>query len=157
MILDQINNWQLYNIGPVWQKAFSFLTTLSSDIEEGKHEIQGDEIYAMVVGYETKFPEQAVLEAHRNYADIQILLSGREKMLWFPTRQLQSKEDYNPAKDVQYFYPSTNHPAQLVLQPGLFVLYLPDDAHMPELTVGQQPEIVKKVVIKAHVNLFPTP
>ena len=57
MIIDKLENWEHYHFGPGWKRAFEFLTTLTPDAEEKKYELQGEEIFAQVMSYETKKPE----------------------------------------------------------------------------------------------------
>ncbi|MGC9329842.1 MAG: YhcH/YjgK/YiaL family protein, partial [Candidatus Hinthialibacter sp.] len=76
MIFDEMGYWENYPLGPAWETAFTFLKTLAPDAEEKKYPIEGDDIFARVMSYETKPREEAVLEAHMKYVDIQTVLYG---------------------------------------------------------------------------------
>ena len=78
MIVDCIDSWQKYTLGPAWEKAFGFLISLDSSAPEGETRIDGDRLFARVMGYETKDETSldAVLEVHRRYVDIQMALIG---------------------------------------------------------------------------------
>lgn len=74
MIYDKIENIDLYKLD---KNAVEFIKNLTPDIECKKHIIT-ENVYANVEEYKTK--EQGFFEAHKNYIDIQILLSGEETL-----------------------------------------------------------------------------
>lgn len=148
MIVDHISNWTQYSLGEAWEKAFGFLETLTVDAEEKKYPIDGDDIFAMVLGYATRQESDpaAVLEAHRKYVDIQMVLRGSERIAVYPTHTLTNKMSYDTDRDVTFFEYTEPAKLQLSMVPGTFACLLPQDAHMPELFSGT--ERVKKVVVK---------
>jgi len=154
MIADSIQNSSLYPFGPAWKAAFEFLKTLTPDSETGKRLIQGDKIFAGVDCYETKSRADAKLETHRKYVDVQVLLSGSEVIEIFPKRGLTVSEPYNPEKDAEFYAKPSEPHAKVILKPGQFLVFFPDDAHMPCLMTGSSPEPVKKVVIKVAAELL---
>jgi biofilm protein TabA len=58
-------------------------------------------------------------------------------------------EDYNPAKDIA-FYETPKEITKVILEPGLFCILFPYDAHLPCRQLAS-PEEVKKVVIKIRL------
>ncbi len=154
MIVDRLDCWNQYPFGETWKRVFDFLLTLEPNAEEKRYLIKGDDVYAQVASYETRFQDTAVLEAHRKYIDIQALLMGQETIGWIPQEGLEVKELYNPTKDVEFYHHPKQIQAQLHLQPGVFTLFKPHDAHMPGLVLGDTPTQVKKVVVKIKVDLL---
>jgi len=152
MIVDLLQNYKQYAFGPACQRAFEFLLALDADAEEKKYEIMGDDVFARIMSYDTLPPEKAGLETHRIYADIQVLLAGTERIEWHPKASLEVKTPYNPEKDIEFYHCGEPAPAHTDLRPGLFVLYLPQDAHRPQLAING-PERAKKVVIKIKADL----
>lgn len=150
MIVDHIKNWRGYSFGAAWEKAFAFLETLETEIEEGEFPIDGDTVFARVMSYATKNETDldAVLEAHRKYVDIQMVLRESERIACYPVHGLDPKAPYDEAKDVQFFKYENSADLQLSFFPGTFVCLLPQDAHMPQLKTGPDAIIVKKVVVK---------
>ena len=61
---------------PNYVKALEFIrnTDLNS-LENGKHIIDGDNLFVNIVDSDMKTPQQARLEVHDKYIDIQIPLS----------------------------------------------------------------------------------
>ncbi len=154
MIVDCFENWKIYPYGAAWKSAFEFLITLTSNAEEKKYPLQGDDIYAMVMSYETRTPETAVLETHRKYLDIQAVLDGGEVMEWFPSGGLVINKSYEESKDVEFYIRPHPGLGRLEITPGMFVTFFPHDAHMPYLMIGNKSERVKKVVVKIKAELL---
>lgn len=154
MIADSIKNHSLYPFGPAWKAAFEFLQTLAPETPPGKRLIQGNDLFAGVDCYETKSRAAAKLETHRKYVDIQVLLSGEEIIEIFEQQALTVSEPYNPEKDAEFYRVPEKAPVKVTLRPGQFLVFLPEDAHMPCLMTGSSPQPVKKVVIKVAIDLL---
>ena len=68
MIHDLLENVGIYGFDDaLLVKAFEYARSFDASTAEGKHEIVGEDLYAMVLGYETKEGEDGVFEAHRRY------------------------------------------------------------------------------------------
>ena len=151
MILDRIDNTRLYiGLHAGFDKAFDILTdkTLSRK-EDGKYAVDNDKIYYTIQRYTTKPLNEGNLEAHRKYIDIQFLLEGQELLGYAPLKGLTTAEEYNPQKDIAFF----NTPREItkvILEPGLFCILFPDDAHLPCRQLAGPTE-VRKVVIKIQI------
>lgn len=154
MVTDLLTNWKLYPYSKAWEKAINFLKTLGPGVEEKEYEIQGKDIFARVMSYDTCSPQDSKLEAHKEYADIQMVLLGAEGIEWFPIEGLREKTNYDSVKDVTFYQRPHQAPARADVYPGRFCLLFPTDAHMPKLSVVDQPTRVKKVVIKIKAKLL---
>lgn len=154
MIVDRVENCIAYPLGKAWQAAFEFLTSLKPDVEENKHHIQGDDIFAMVSSYKTRPADVAQFETHRKYVDIQAVLSGGEEIGWLPGEGLLTRQPYDESKDIEFYHHPNAGYTRIKVSPGTFVALFPQDAHKPSLMIGNTPECVKKVVIKINVNLL---
>ena len=157
MIIDKIDNWKSYNFGSGWEYSFKFLTSLTPDSEEKKYEIQGDDIFAQVMSYNTRIPQDAVLESHRKYVDIQTVLIGGERIDWLSRDGLVVEKPYEESRDAEFYKCIFLGSAHVDLFPGTFVMFFPHDAHMPGLIVGEKTELIKKVVVKIKVDLLRLP
>ena len=89
MIVDRLHNYTCYPFGKAWQLAFDFLLSLNHDAEEKKYPLHGDDLFAIVMSYETRTPETSELEAHRKYLDIQAVLTGEEGIGWCQADELR--------------------------------------------------------------------
>ena len=154
MIFDRLANQHLYPLGPAWQEAFQFISALTPDSADGKHHLRGDDLFAIVMSYQTQAPAASELEAHRRYLDIQVVLAGREGVICHFVPDLQILQPYDASKDVALYQVPAIAPARFILTPGTFLAFHPHDAHMPCLTLEQGPAPVKKAVIKVAVELL---
>jgi len=110
----------------------------------------GDDCFALLQGYMTKPVAEAAFEAHRIYADIQVILGGEETLLWTPLEDVGAvTEPYVAEKDIA-FYASPKRSTALHLRAGEFAMFFPTDAHAPGLQTSG-PVAVRKVVIKVKV------
>lgn len=150
MILDRIENAPLYRgLSPLMDQALQFLMSNAATLTPGKTSIKDDAIVASVNDYRARPIESVRLEAHRLFADIQVVLAGRETICWSPRDICRVTEVYDTKRDVEFY--SGHGTSRLVLEPGLFAVFLPDDAHAPG---GAAPDgenatcAIRKLVIK---------
>jgi YhcH/YjgK/YiaL family protein len=148
MIFDTLDNHARYaGLGNNLPAALKFL--LENDLTAlpvGRIEIDGDNLYALVQEYTTKPAAQGVWEAHRRYIDVQYLFSGHERMGFAQLSTMQLGE-YVPARDFQPMSGTGNH---VDVFAGAFVIFFPEDGHMPGLCVDA-PEPIRKAVLKVRI------
>jgi len=146
MILDSLKNCAAYyGLSPRIQQAFELFAQVDwTKAEAGKMELDGKEIFANVQERGLKTKEEAKLEVHDKYIDIQILISGSEEAFGWADRSTltQPKEAFNAEKDIQFFEdePQTYY----TMRPGQFTILLPEDAHAPLVGEGT----IRKVILK---------
>lgn len=151
MIFDNVKNCSLYyGSHKNFEKAFDFIKkAVAENLPVGKYEIDGTDLYASVQEYLSKDFETAKNEGHRNYIDIQFVISGTEKILVEDISSSTIKSEYNDIKDVEFYFDGQNA-CSLVLEDGDFAILFPHDIHKPGLTYKTQ-ENVKKIVVKVKV------
>jgi biofilm protein TabA len=151
MILDVLANRERYGrMHPRIGRALEYLgKTDFSAMADGRHPIDGDDLYALVLSYETEAEQERRFEAHRNYLDIQCILSGREIIYWAPTEELSALDDYSEEKDIVFL--SGEARARLRLTAGSFAVFYPEDAHKPNCA-WDEPQRARKVVVKVRVG-----
>ncbi|MCC6415545.1 MAG: YhcH/YjgK/YiaL family protein, partial [Opitutaceae bacterium] len=89
-------------------------------------------------------------ESHRRYIDIQVVLEGEELMEVADIGRLTVKEPFVEERDV-IMYGDFGGASVLRFQPGDAAVYRPEDGHMPNLRVGAEGALVRKVVMKVPV------
>ncbi len=154
MIIDKLKNWENYHFGPKWKCAFEFLNSLTSESDEKKYDIQGEDIFAQVMSYETRRPDAAILESHRKYVDIQAVLIGSERIECFSRDDLVVQTPYDEFKDFELYKRACPGQIYVDVFPGTFVMLFPQDAHMPALITGEKSELIKKVVVKIKIEFL---
>ena len=152
MIVDKIENSDLYaKLSERIAKAFEILKeTDFASKEDGKYEVEGEELFYVVERYTTKPIEQGKLEAHKKYIDVQFVTSGEELIGFSAIDKLETEEPYNEEKDIA-FYKVPEQITKVNLEAGMFCILFPQDGHIP----GRQlngPSNVLKVVVKAKIN-----
>lgn len=149
MIIDKLENRNLYfHLGERFEKGFKFLVNNDLiSLLEGKHEIDGDNVFALVSNYVTKSPEEKDPESHRIYADIQYIVKGCEKIGYAVYDSQKVFKEYNEEKDIMFY---NDFSFYLNLFTGMFTVFFPDDIHMPGITMDEPVE-VKKIVIKVRL------
>lgn len=155
MIHDSLVHWPLYFSAPPWRRVFEFLSSLGPEAEEQKRIIlQGEALYASIMSYDTCGPDDAKLEAHENYIDIQMSLVNSEGIDWYPRSILTVKQPYDSERDRVLFERPNENPTRINNYPGRFTVLYPEDAHMPKQMTGGVSEPVKKVVVKLNKSFL---
>jgi biofilm protein TabA len=148
MILDHLNNSDRYRgMHPAFARAFDFLRRPDlGELAVGRHEIDGDRLFALVNMGVGKGRAAARLEAHRRYIDIQFTFSGDEVIGWRPRGMCTSiDEAYDAAKDIEFYHDKS---ATWLNVPGpFFAIFFPEDGHAP--MAGECP--YHKIIIKIAV------
>ncbi|MDD5328669.1 MAG: YhcH/YjgK/YiaL family protein [Sulfuricella sp.] len=149
MIFDTLANADRYaGLHPLFPAAFAFLrdTDLKS-LAPGRHPIQGDALFAIVEAVNGRSREEAKLECHRKYIDIQLVLDGLDEMGWKALGDCHRPvADYSAEKDIRFFLDA---PASwIATPPGAFCLFFPEDAHAPLVSSGA----IRKVILKIAVE-----
>ena len=153
MIYDTFEHAACYPYGPAFRKAVEFARQVNADTSLGRHEIDGDRIYANVMEYETCNGAPVKYEVHRRYADLQVVISGHETVFVRPAADLPVQTPYDAEKDCEFLSPD-NQAAEVNVQlfPGYFTLLFPQDAHMGKGTSCRGPVKLKKVVVKIALD-----
>ena len=145
MIIDHVSNIRRYqNLHKHFPGIFEYLEKTSiKALSVGKHDIIKDEAYISIDKVLSRDKKNAYLEAHRKYIDIQIIFSGRDTMGWKPVLYCNTiQKDYAEEKDIIFYKDAPDFFASVA--PDFFVIFFPEDAHMP--LIGT--EEIHKAVLK---------
>ncbi len=150
MIIDSLENAsRYYCVHPLFAKAFEYISATDlSALEDGKYEIDGDNLRAIVSNKKGMTVEEstAKFECHNKHVDIQLCIRGTEKLGWKPRGSCkEQKGEYNPEKDVAFYRDAPD--TFFDLRDGQFAIFYPEDVHAPMIGEG----LIKKVVIKVKL------
>ena len=95
----------------------------------------------------TKPAEGRLLEAHRQYLDIQYIVKGKEVMGWADLKDCEPVGEFQDAKDVGKYSGDFEY---MTINEGVCYVAFPEDAHMPGRHLDVANDFVK-VVIKLKV------
>lgn len=152
MILDQLTASSAYeSLHPLFPKAFAYLRSFDPRTEDGKYELQGQDLVAIVQRYRTAPSSDKLWEAHRVYGDIQVVCQGLEYCGHADQRTLAVTKPYVAEKDVEKYAHPTEPTALLTLGRGNFAIFHPQDGHQPGVQIDAPADILK-VVIKFRLS-----
>jgi YhcH/YjgK/YiaL family protein len=142
MIVDKTDNLKLYShLDSKFQKAFTFITDPElMSLDNGKYEIDGNNIFALVSQYKTKDESDGKLEAHRKYIDIQFVAKGTELIGYAPFRDKGIISEYNEEKDVVFFNGDRSF---IKMEQGMFAVLFPYELHMPGIKSSMREDVKK--------------
>lgn len=154
MILDQLHHALMYRcLSPRIAAALDYLReTDFSQVSEGRHELDGDRLVAIVQRYQSRPHSEIIWESHRRYIDVQYIVTGTEQMGYVGLRpNLPIKQPYDEAKDVVFY---DTQGSLFLATPGTFAIFFPHDVHAPGLAAGSPPTPAEvfKVVMKCRVE-----
>ncbi len=153
MIADKIQNLEKYSaVHPRFPAAIAFLKELlATNPENGRYHcptLPEGEVFVNVSSYESRPMEQAIMEVHHKYIDIQVVFSGEEKIYMPALEEPTVTKEFNEAGDCAIF--AMADPASCTcatLNEGDFAIFLPYEIHAPNLAArGSVP--VRKAVVK---------
>jgi YhcH/YjgK/YiaL family protein len=119
-------------------------------VPDGRHEIDGDDVFALVSTYATGPATEKRFETHRLYLDLQYVAAGTERILHAPAHGLAVEAPYDEAKDIA-FYAEPRASSSLLLRAGDLAVFHPADAHKPGCMAGGR-DTVRKVVVKVRLR-----
>lgn len=140
-----------YNLSNRIKLALKYLEQNDlKELENGRYDILGDDIYVNIQDYTSKPETQGKWEAHRKYIDIQIMVKGSEKIGVGEIDNFQTSEAYDEGKDLE-FLSATNDNYQFInMNENDFIILYPQDVHMPQIALNT-PSYVKKAVVKISI------
>lgn len=136
---------------PELRKAIDFLRRIDLPrLADGKTEIDGDRVFALVQHYETEKNDTLNFEYHRKYIDIQVIVSGVEMIGWTDADHMEVTKPYDEVKDACFGRVPDGAWTPLRLEAGQLAVFWPPDAHAPKQCVGAPAEVMK-IVVKVAV------
>ncbi len=135
-------------LSPAMDTAIRYIQTADLDaFGPGRVEVDGERVYFNRFDYQTVPPEQAAWEGHSRYADIHLLLSGRERIGVSNAASLRQtvsrpEEDFLGYEGpVELWFPMTTE--------DVLIVY-PEDVHMVRVQ-ADAPAAVRKVCFKVRL------
>lgn len=142
---------------PTVREAIDYLKrTDCATLPLGKTAVDGERIFLQIQEYLSKPAEEVVLEVHRKYIDLQIVLEGEE---WMGYARYEKEHptlgDYDETADVQFFPKSVmpfwaagaESPQRFRATAGTIAIFTPDDIHASQIGV-EKLQKVRKMVVK---------
>jgi biofilm protein TabA len=147
MILDKIENINKYKIKSIvdWNEILKFL----NQNKEGKFIINGDDLFGIVLKYETKFENDCSWESHKSYIDIHYMRKGEERVLISDINSMNSINQYQEQNDYQLFEGNAQH--NILLKEGEVLVLFPNEVHKTSIKKVNSKQ-VQKTVFKLKIE-----
>ena len=146
MVLSDLKNHTCYkNLHPLFEKAFSYLLNKDLNaISDGKHEIESDDLFAIISKPGNSSSDPIMLEAHKKYIDIHYIIEGSETFGWKEVTHCKNQEGiFDIEKD--YILYNDQMFTSIILQKNNFVIVYPEDAHSPGINTNNLHKVVLKI------------
>lgn len=147
MITASLKDLHRYtNLHPRFKRVEEFMKTYYFEKPSERIYLESDKLFVIPAIDNAKLKENAPLEAHNRYIDIQICLEGCETMGWRSRSDCHSpKSTFDIEKDIIFY---DDKPLYYFDVPaGSFAIFFPEDCHAPMIGVG----VIKKVVFKVEL------
>jgi YhcH/YjgK/YiaL family protein len=146
VIIDRLANPAMTALLPTaLKRAVDYLRTASvTTLAVGRHDLDGDRVFALVQEYTTRNPDECKWEAHRMYIDVQYVVRGAERMGYANIAAAREREPYDAARDVAFFEPGEDY---ITVREGMLAIFGPEDVHAPCGAAGY-PTPVRKIIVK---------
>ena len=150
MIYDKIENLSVYfdensrfaQVEPTLKKF------LDAPFDSGKIEIDGDNMWCNVAKYNIEDGSPIKYEAHKEYADVQIMIDGEENIGWASFGECNITEDFKEGSDIAFM--DAPNGQLFALRKGYFMVFFPEDAHAP-CRKSENADFAHKLVFKVKL------
>ena len=125
---------------------------LAEENPDGKYNIEGEQVFVILVSTSTNPREEQKSEIHKDHADIQIILQGSEVFgisSYAPETLQKQKMDNDVC-----FIPNIENESFVTLHQHDFIVFFPGEAHRPQCSVDNEVHDVRKAVVKIHKDWF---
>ena len=124
-----------------------------SRMKEGRYPLEGDSFIVLINERRTGKREEKLPEIHREYAEVQFIVSGEEYMGFYPDKgDNEILKDCLEEKDTLYYKENpVSGEVMLPMFTGSYAVFFPEDVHRPFCQMDG-PEDIKKIVIKIKLD-----
>ena len=153
MIFSNVNIDEYKKYPAAIRKAVEFLKSNDfTAMEPGTYKIEGDDIYANVFDALTEPGAQRNPESHKEYLDVQYVVTGEEALGFTILKDKYEIAEYSQEKDL-IFYKEVEDEGFIQSRPGCFCVFYPSDIHRPQCAV-KEPMTIRKAVVKVKASLL---
>lgn len=150
MIYDKVQNMGLYfNSLKGFEKIEEeYNKFCKNPVTEGRIDIDGDNLWCNVASYTVNPENPLKYEAHREYADVQVMFDGEELFGWANIKDCTITEDFKDGCDIAFMDAPDGQ--FFALRKGYFAVFFPEDAHAP-CRKSENSDTAHKLVFKVKL------
>ncbi len=147
VILDNLTEASCYHgVHNSLPTAFAWLGSYDPATPDGRYEIGGSGLIAIVNRYRTAPATEKKWETHRMHGDVQFMVSGSELFGYARRESLIIRTPYDEVRDAEFYEPPVGVGSSFTLGRGSFAIFLPQDGHQPGVMLGNPAEVHKLVI-----------
>ena len=148
MIYGEIRELKFYKgMSKYLDKAIEMIESgVYKEGDPGKNIIDGDNFYFNYETAKTENIDERFFEGHKNYIDIHIIISGKEKIGYSPRSNVVRTLPWDRAKDFEKYEGAVYHIFEM--EEDKFIIFFPEEPHMPLIKSGENCEEITKAVFK---------
>jgi len=153
MVFDSLEHADRYfGLGKGIEAALRYFAGYDAAAHEtGRIHLDGDDLFVNRLTYTTAPNPAALMEAHREYVDVMLVLAGEERFYTKPLALLERvTSGYDPSTDA-CLGPIDADAATFRFPAGYFCLFFPEDAHCAG-QLWSEPTEVKKLIAKVKLT-----
>ena len=152
MIYDTLDNLKYYNLSPAIEAVLNYAKNVTSEnFPSEKITLDGERIFINAAQYDTHTLADALVEAHRDYIDVMVMIEGEETIYVKSTDRLtQISQEYDPKIEALLAKPDDDMSA-IRMKPGSVCILFPQDAHAPGCHADSCAH-VKKLIGKVKID-----
>lgn len=121
-----------------------FLQQYTDELMPGKYMLEGEDFFSLKDNT-TKSIEDCRFEAHKEYADVQLVIRGGEMIACRPLEKGEKPAEQT-AEDC-WMYPDAQSDDKICLTDGMFAVFFPGELHKPNIRLGEETGN-RKVIMK---------
>lgn len=150
MIKDRLSSAHLYStLHPRFAAGFKWLAEHGGgDMPDGRYELDGDKLVALVQRYDTHAFNAKLFETHKKYIDIQYIIAGCEKIYLGYPENMTTAVEFNVEKDIAFF---EGRGIAVDMAAGDFMVIWPHEAHAPGCDPMAAAAPIRKIILKVAV------
>lgn len=110
-------------------------------------------MYANVDIVDTRVYEETKIEGHKDYMDVQFLVTGEERMEILIRQTFPGVVEAYDDKDCYFYDPMQGGTVKIDVRPGDYCIFYPGELHRT-LIAPNEVQKIRKVVVKIHKSLL---
>ena len=148
MIICKLNELKDYlKVNQGFLKVIDFVKNNNLiDLDCGIHDLGDGEYLNLVLGKATE--NNGVMESHKDFVDVQFMVSGKEKLLYSNIGDCTATTEYNA--DGDYILYTNTNAFSIEIEKGYCAVLFPEDAHKMFVELGN--ENSKKAIFKIKIR-----
>jgi len=152
MIYDNLSNMKTYTLSAEIQAVLDYAAAITPETYPSERVVlDGDRIFINAAQYDTHAAADGMVEAHRAYIDVMVMIAGEETIYVKNTDQLTQITNEYDAQNDALLAKMDNDMSAVRMTPGCVCILFPQDGHAPACNADSTSH-VKKLIGKVKIG-----